>query len=160
MILKKTAEFHRLYQQAANDAALNAALDTAEKEEIEELLRYLNLLKMDREKQKEELLRIRVRYTVVYRVHYPKRIGRYDEFGRERTVAELVFILAKLMLENKFGPMEPTQCDYSNNIIRAETDWKVQSLMNASRIARELGSNSIAEMELAVLKINNELLYL
>lgn len=157
MILKKTAEFHRLYQQAANDAALNAALDTAEKEEIEELLRYLNLLKMDREKQKEELLRIRVRYTVVYRVHYPKRIGRYDEFGRERTVAELVFILAKLMLENKFGPMEPTQCDYSNNIIRAETDWKVQSLMNASRIARELGSNSIAEMELAVKKEGQKL---
>ena len=157
MILKKTAEFHRLYQQAANDAALNAALDTAEKEEIEELLRYLNLLKMDREKQKEELLRIRVRYTVVCRVHYPNRIGRYDEFGRERTVAELVFILAKLMLENKFGPREPPQYDYNNDPIIAKVDWKTQNLINAARIARELGTNSIAEMELAVKKEGRKL---
>ena len=157
LIREKTAEFHRLYQQAANNETLKAALAADEKEEIEELLRYLNLLKMEREKRQQELVRIRVRYTVTYRVYYPRYLGRYDEYGRERSIAELIFILAKVMLENKFGPMEPPEYDYSNNVIQAQTDWKMQNLLNATRIARELGTSSMAEMELAVKKEGRKL---
>ena len=153
LILEKTAEFHRLYQQAANDAALKAALDADEKEEMEELLRYLNLLEIEDKKKRQELVQIRIHYTVTYRVYYYwKDPVRYDEFGRERTIAELIYMLVKVMLENKFGPMEPPEIDYTNNVIYAQTDWRMQNLINAYQIIDKLGTNSIAELELAVKK--------
>lgn len=144
-ILEKTAEIHRLYQKAANDADLRAALAADEKEELEELLRYRKFLEEDRKKQKELIVHVRVRVYVYYRDPI-----KYDEKGRERSIGELICLLIKIMYENKYGPLDPNENNYYNPVIYAKKDWHLQNLINANKVARELGVGSLVEMEMAV----------
>ena len=149
LALEKTATFYQLCQDAANDADLKAALSAKEKEDIEDMLYYLNLLRMDQEKREKIYQHIRT-HLQKFEVKIPRYVRMFDEHGRKRSLLELLVILAVVTIKNwKNRDVIPEE-NIDNKPIRAYTDYKLQAMIDSVRIARELGANSEYEMELKV----------
>lgn len=67
-------------------------------------------------------------------------ISLYDENGRERTIIELVFILADTILEKQHSAPSSQQItfkDADGNTIYAKTHWKLQNLYDSIVFCRE-----------------------
>ena len=79
-------------------------------------------------------------FEMLYDIHLEKQhqnmkhISLYDENGYERTTIELVFILAKTILEKQRSTLTPQKLsfrDASGNIIYTTTEWKIQNLYDS-----------------------------
>ncbi len=69
-----------------------------------------------------------------------KYISLYDENGRERTTIELIFILAKTIIEKQRSETTSPKLtfkDANGNTIYATTDWKIQNLYDSIVFCRE-----------------------
>ena len=69
-----------------------------------------------------------------------KHISLYDENGYERTTIELVFILAKTILEKQRSIPTPQKLsfrDANGNTIYATTEWKIQNLYDSIVFCRD-----------------------
>lgn len=85
---------------------------------------------------------------------FPYRIGMYDEHGMKRSLIELVVILAVVTIRNE----KPTATTYySNNVIQAEVDHKVQTMMDTIRVAREEKVQTPAEIDERLNQVGKEL---
>lgn len=74
----------------------------------------------------------------------PYAIRRYDEHGRERSIAELIIMLAILIIQREH-PEVPDEDE--NRPIKAQVDYKVQAMMDTIRVAREEGIKNAIEID-------------
>lgn len=133
---------------------------------------YRRLRERDLREKEEEAQRRKERQ---YRAYYsrngfvksatrePYRISRYDENGRERTVAELILYLAAVIIQNEFGKWEPPYTselnseEYENDPIYAQKDWKIQNMLDTIRIAREENISNALEVDERCDKVGKEI---
>lgn len=150
LILEKTEAFYKLCEEAARNETLYIALTKEEKEKIARLRRYREWLAAEEEKRRKMLLQEELRQllTCKHTGMPSRRITLYDEDGRERTLIEIMILVAIQAVKdmNKRNVQEINY--FSRGCI--QTDWKAQQIMDSIRIARELGATSLAELELKV----------
>lgn len=72
-------------------------------------------------------------------------IRRYDENGRERTVAELVVMLVVLIYQNEMQRRRPVY-EWGNEPIKAFRDYEMENAMSRLRTARELNIERPADI--------------
>ena len=84
----------------------------------------------------------------------PYRIRKYDETGRERTLIELVIILAVVTIRNE-NPVEPPK--HVDRPIYAKVDYKVQAMLDTVRVAREEGIQNPIEIDERLQRVGKEL---
>ncbi|MGN1037824.1 MAG: relaxase/mobilization nuclease domain-containing protein, partial [Mailhella sp.] len=84
------------------------------------------------------------------RTKKPYRIRFYDKHGRPISSLEAVFILAIVVLRKEDGLWLPTTVppDKMNDVCYAKTDWKVQNMLDALRIAEEEGIEKPADIDI------------
>lgn len=114
-----------------------------------------------REKEEAEQEKREARYRDYYShsgfvkssTREPYRIGRYDKNGRERSIGELILILAAVIIENEYGywvlppGLDLERPEYRNNPIYAKKDWKVQRMIDTIALAREENIGSATEVD-------------
>ncbi len=85
-------------------------------------------------------------FEMLYDIHLEKQskntkyISLYDENGCERTTIELVFILAKNLLEKQRSASNSQKLSFKDadgNTIYAKTEWKIQNLYDSMVFCRE-----------------------
>lgn len=83
-------------------------------------------------------------------------VRRYDEFGRERTLLELIIILIIVVYQN-----EKKYCDahdqYLGTQLKAKMDHKAQSAYNCIRTARELNIAQPDEIPARIVNVGNQM---
>ena len=149
LIPEKTVAFCQLCQDASNNANLKAALSAKERENIEDMLYYLELLRMEQEQRDKIYQRIKIGLPK-FEVKIPRYVRMYDEHGRKRSILELLVMLAIVTIEDWKSRDAIPSMNIQNKPIRAYTNYQFQAMMDSIRIARELGANSEYEMELKV----------
>lgn len=110
-------------------------------------IREQERLNQEEEKQRKKERQFRDYYSrsgyIKSTTREPYRIGKYDKNGRERSTAELILILAAIIIQNEFGKWQPPYTfefdsqEYENDPIYASKDWKVQQMLDTIRVARE-----------------------
>ena len=134
----------------------------------QDILEYYRLLRERdlREKEEEEQRKKERQYRDYYSrsgyvksaTHEPYRIGRYDKDGRERSVAELILILATVIIQNECGKWDLPYEDeeYRNDPIYAQKDCKVQAMLDTIRVAREENISNALEVDERCDKVGKE----
>lgn len=105
------------------------------------------------EEEYEEEIR-KKRYFTCYKfpntkTHEPYRTSLYDNDGRRRSTMELLFILAITVIknENDFWKVDPIPEGHENEVLYADTNWKIQNMLDAMYIANSEGIETIAQLE-------------
>ncbi len=118
---------------------------------------YEELRKTQRHnREKEETSPDRQQYYFEVRkinskTNHPYKISRWDPNGRQRTMIELICILAMVVIKREHAPQSPRSAqrfkDGDGNIIYAKTDWKLQNMYDTMVMAKEMNLQSSADIE-------------
>ena len=69
----------------------------------------------------------------------PYAVRRHNKFGKKRSTLELSFMLAAVIIKNETPP--------SSTATYSKTDWKLQNMIDAVKIARDANIETIGEIE-------------
>lgn len=132
-----------------------------------EILEYFKLARERErlEKEEEEKLRREKQTRAFYSdsrfrnstTDRPYRIGLYDETGEERTLIELIVILAITVIDKENGKQADSVQGNTYQHIYAKKDEKIQSMYDSIRIAREENIGNPKELEERLNHVGKEL---
>ncbi len=118
-----------------------------------EILRYYQAL--ETEQRLEEKKRQEEYYSnphfINHRTDQPYMIPAYDENGRRRSLVEMIFILAVVVLnkeEEYFGVTgEDIITEQKNDPVYAQRAWKVENMLESLRVAREEQIETLSQVD-------------
>lgn len=91
------------------------------------------------------------------RTKKPYAVHTHDKYGRRRSVIELSFMLAAVIIKNESDIYTPsTPLSTSNSPYYAKTDWKLQQMVDAVKTAREENISNSAEITIKLNEIGKK----
>lgn len=83
------------------------------------------------------------------RTKQPYKTNLYDSNGRRRSTLELLFILAITVLKQEDGLWQanPIPAGHENEVLYADTNWKIQNMVDSMYTAKAEGIETVAQLE-------------